>query len=225
MTKYEWETELKKCIHRLPPEEIKRVTEYYSELFEDHIERGKTETQIINEFGNPVDVAFKILSEYDSEANDGTERTDGRVARKESSDIGSIGGRGSFGAESQKSAADNGGKRDAASMSGNNASGACKKKKRNIVRTAGNVFKTIGIILLAVLAVALIGGGAYTAIVAMGVMARSVGSGMVHLSIGAVSIGAGIFSALPLVMHYVKKKSVGSKACEAVKECGNEDKN
>ncbi len=70
MTKYEWETELKKNIHRLPDDEIKRVLEYYGELFEDNIERGKSETQIINEFGNPVDVADKILSEYDGELKD-----------------------------------------------------------------------------------------------------------------------------------------------------------
>ncbi len=67
MTKYEWETELKKNIHRLPPDEIKRVMEYYGELFDDYAERGKRETEIIGEFGNPVDVADKILSEYESE--------------------------------------------------------------------------------------------------------------------------------------------------------------
>ncbi len=79
MTKYEWETELKKSIHRLPDEEIKRVLEYYGELFEDNVERGKSETQIINEFGNPVDVADKILSEYDGELVDEpeTRKTDG----------------------------------------------------------------------------------------------------------------------------------------------------
>ena len=67
MTKYEWETELKKNIHRLPPDEIKRVMEYYGELFDDYAERGKRETEIIHEFGNPVDVADKIMSEYDAE--------------------------------------------------------------------------------------------------------------------------------------------------------------
>lgn len=67
MTKYEWESELKKNIHRLPAAEIKRVLEYYDELFADKIERGKGETEIIGEFGNPVDVADKILSEYDGE--------------------------------------------------------------------------------------------------------------------------------------------------------------
>ena len=67
MTKYEWEYELKKNIHRLPVEEIARVLDYYNEMFEDNIERGKSEREIIREFGNPVDVADKILSEYDGE--------------------------------------------------------------------------------------------------------------------------------------------------------------
>lgn len=67
MTKYEWETELKKNIRRLPDDEIKRVMDYYGELFADKAERGESEREIINEFGNPVDVADKILSEYDGE--------------------------------------------------------------------------------------------------------------------------------------------------------------
>lgn len=67
MTKYEWEHELKKNIHRLPADEIARVLDYYNEMFEDNIERGKSERVIIREFGNPVDVADKILSEYDGE--------------------------------------------------------------------------------------------------------------------------------------------------------------
>lgn len=70
MTKYEFETELKKKISRLPADEIKRVIEYYGELFEDMAERGKSERDIIAEFGNPSDVAEKILSEYDGESND-----------------------------------------------------------------------------------------------------------------------------------------------------------
>ncbi|MDE5593935.1 MAG: DUF1700 domain-containing protein [Clostridiales bacterium] len=67
MTKYEWEHELKKNIRRLPADEVARVLDYYNEMFEDNIERGKSEREIIREFGNPVDVADKILSEYDGE--------------------------------------------------------------------------------------------------------------------------------------------------------------
>ncbi len=74
MTKYEWETELKRNIHRLPDDEIKRVMEYYGELFDDKAERGESEREIIFEFGNPVDVADKILSEYDGELKNEIER-------------------------------------------------------------------------------------------------------------------------------------------------------
>lgn len=70
MTKYEWETELKKNIHRLPSDEINRVLEYYDELFADKIERGYGETEIISQFGNPADVADKIISEYDGETEE-----------------------------------------------------------------------------------------------------------------------------------------------------------
>lgn len=64
MTKYEWETELKKCMHRLPKAEQDKVLEYYNELFADQAENGRSEKQIINEFGNPSDVAFKIMTDY-----------------------------------------------------------------------------------------------------------------------------------------------------------------
>ncbi len=64
MTKYEWETELKKNIHRLPKSEQDKALDYYNELFADKAESGMSETQIISEFGNPCDVADKILAEY-----------------------------------------------------------------------------------------------------------------------------------------------------------------
>lgn len=70
MTKYEWEKELKRNIHRLPDDEIVRVLEYYNELFEDNIERGRSEREIISEFGYPSDVADKIMSEYDGALKD-----------------------------------------------------------------------------------------------------------------------------------------------------------
>ena len=87
MTKYEWESELKKNIHRLPADEIARVMEYYDELFADKIERGYNEYEIIGQFGNPVDVADKILSGYEGELADASasvpppaaKRTDGQT--------------------------------------------------------------------------------------------------------------------------------------------------
>lgn len=64
MTKYEWERELKRHIAVLPKSEQARIFDYYSEIFEDRIEAGMQEKDIIYEFGNPFDVAQKILSDY-----------------------------------------------------------------------------------------------------------------------------------------------------------------
>lgn len=67
MTKYEWERELKRNLHRLPEAEQDRIFDYYTELFMDKIDNGETEQGIIREFGNPFDVANRILSDYDEE--------------------------------------------------------------------------------------------------------------------------------------------------------------
>lgn len=64
MTKYEWESELKKKIKRLPKDEQNRVIDYYNELFEDRIEMGWQERQIIANFGTPSEVAARLLSDY-----------------------------------------------------------------------------------------------------------------------------------------------------------------
>jgi len=64
MTKYEWERELKRHIAVLPKSEQARIFDYYGEIFEDRIEAGMRENDIIYEFGNPFDVAQKILADY-----------------------------------------------------------------------------------------------------------------------------------------------------------------
>lgn len=64
MTKYEWERQLKKGISNLPKSEQQRVLDYYNELFADKIDAGMREQYIIAEFGNPYDVANKILVDY-----------------------------------------------------------------------------------------------------------------------------------------------------------------
>lgn len=66
MTKYEWDSELKRHIAGLPKEEQTKALEFYNELFEDKIESGYKEKRIIAEFGNPRDVADKILEEYNA---------------------------------------------------------------------------------------------------------------------------------------------------------------
>lgn len=64
MTKYEWERQLKKGISGLPKSEQQRVLDYYNELFSDKIDAGMREQEIIAEFGNPYDVANKLLVDY-----------------------------------------------------------------------------------------------------------------------------------------------------------------
>lgn len=64
MTKFEWERQLKKGISGLPKSEQRRVLEYYNELFSDKIDAGMREQEIIAEFGNPYDVANKLLVDY-----------------------------------------------------------------------------------------------------------------------------------------------------------------
>ncbi len=70
MTKYEWERQLKKGISGLPQGEQQRVLDYYNELFADKIDAHMREQDIIAEFGNPYDVANKILVDF---YNDGRE--------------------------------------------------------------------------------------------------------------------------------------------------------
>lgn len=74
MTKYEWEIELKKHMGDLPRGEQERVLEYYNELFADGMESGKSEKQLVSEFGNPVDVAYRIIAEYGMDERGGGER-------------------------------------------------------------------------------------------------------------------------------------------------------
>ena len=64
MTKYEWERELKNNLKRVPEAEVARILDYYNELFADKAEEGLGEKEIIRRFGNPFDVAYKILYDY-----------------------------------------------------------------------------------------------------------------------------------------------------------------
>lgn len=73
MTKYEWERQLKKGISNLPKSEQQRVLDYYNELFADKIDAGMREQYIIAEFGNPYDVANKILVDFYTEGKGNVE--------------------------------------------------------------------------------------------------------------------------------------------------------
>ncbi|MCL2556604.1 MAG: DUF1700 domain-containing protein [Firmicutes bacterium] len=61
MTKFEWELELAKNLKRLPASESSKILDYYNELFLDKIDAGLNEKEIIKSFGNPFDVAYKIV--------------------------------------------------------------------------------------------------------------------------------------------------------------------
>lgn len=71
MTKYEWDRQLKKGISSLPAGEQRRVLEYYNELFSDKIDAGMKEQEVIAEFGNPYDVANKLIVDYYNEDKGG----------------------------------------------------------------------------------------------------------------------------------------------------------
>lgn len=218
MTKYEWETELKKNIHRLQPEEIKRVLDYYGELFDDYAERGKRETEIINEFGNPVDVADKILDEYDSEnAAAGAASTEIPVAacRVEKED--------------EKKTVSNDGNVGDRELSEKNAGTAPSRNEEKGVRlgrviafliltvlTGGVFFILLGalwIVLGALLisGAAVCAGGVFGAIVAVGLtVTGKAGAGIAQLGIALAAIGLGIILFV-LMLKLVKKYALFTK--------------
>jgi uncharacterized membrane protein len=67
MTKFEWDRQLKKGIASLPDTEQMRVVDFYNELFADKLELNMREEEIIAEFGNPMDVANRLIVDYYSD--------------------------------------------------------------------------------------------------------------------------------------------------------------
>lgn len=63
MTYIKWKDEVEGYLASLPREEKQKVFSYFSEMYADKREAGKSEEQIIEEFGAPYDVAKKILAE------------------------------------------------------------------------------------------------------------------------------------------------------------------
>jgi len=61
MTKFEWEKELKHNLKKIPQDELDRVLDFYNESFYDKIEGGLSEKEAVRSFGNPFDVAYKIV--------------------------------------------------------------------------------------------------------------------------------------------------------------------
>ena len=63
MTQREWERALYRALRPLPREERKKILEYYRELFGDKREDGKSEYEILLEFGSPEQCATRIMQE------------------------------------------------------------------------------------------------------------------------------------------------------------------
>lgn len=63
MTKKQWLKRFKKKLSALPRGEQEAAVEYYTELFNERIDRGESETEIINTFGSPEQAAVAIACE------------------------------------------------------------------------------------------------------------------------------------------------------------------
>ena len=61
MTYIKWKDEVEGYLISLPAEEKQRIFSYFSEMHADKRDAGKSEAQIIEEFGAPYDVAKRIL--------------------------------------------------------------------------------------------------------------------------------------------------------------------
>ena len=67
MTKHEWFEEFETALDGIYADEKTRAKEYYEELFDDKIEQGLNEEDILSEFGSPEEVAKKIKEEAASD--------------------------------------------------------------------------------------------------------------------------------------------------------------
>lgn len=63
MTYIEWRDELAGYLTGLSDAERKRIFDYYSEMYADKRDLGRSEKDVIADFGAPYDVAQKILSD------------------------------------------------------------------------------------------------------------------------------------------------------------------
>ena len=77
MTYIKWKDEVESYLVNLPQEEKQKIFSYFSEMYADKRDAGKSEAQIIEEFGAPYDVAKKILAESRDAAAPQSEQTDG----------------------------------------------------------------------------------------------------------------------------------------------------
>ena len=68
MKKQDFLRQLNNKLETLPKAEKDKITEYYNELFEDQIESGKSESDIVSSWGDVGDIALQFLQEAMSES-------------------------------------------------------------------------------------------------------------------------------------------------------------
>ncbi len=79
MDQIEYLKQLKRHLSPLERDERNKIIEYYSELISDKLESGITEQEVLKQFGEPKELAAKILSEsHDHEKH--TEHSDGKLS-------------------------------------------------------------------------------------------------------------------------------------------------
>lgn len=69
MTYIKWKDEVESYLINLSDAEKQKILSYFSEMYADKRDAGKSEAQIIEEFGAPYDVAKRILADSISAAN------------------------------------------------------------------------------------------------------------------------------------------------------------
>lgn len=207
MTKFEWMSELKKNIRRLPDDEIRRVLEYYEELFADKSEQGGRENEIVAQFGNPVDVSDKILSEYEGELRAADSLSDPQTDTVQAIEP----SRSPFAPVPPQNTTD-------APVPPHSAS--APQAQRNLhggrlafvivlhVLTCGVtvILAVVAWIVAAALAVtggALLLGGAAGAIMSLFTLAQSVGAGVAQIGIGIAMCGAGMLLVVGMVFAII----------------------
>ena len=69
MTYIKWKDEVESYLINLSDAEKQKILSYFSEMYADKRDAGKSEAQIIEEFGAPYDVAKRILADSISAAS------------------------------------------------------------------------------------------------------------------------------------------------------------
>ncbi|MDR3292617.1 MAG: DUF1700 domain-containing protein [Clostridiales bacterium] len=228
MKKSKFEKKLFKKLGSLPKAEKIKIIEYYNELYLDQKELGKSDEEIIAEWGNPSDIAFKVLNEDANEIELSEKVLNGIAESKSDKDETETpfkGDNGEKGRQNKKtvqkpSYRSNGGK---TSMENGKRETKCisifKSKIFWIVYFAGfyvtipltialvSVALALAISLFATVA-ALIVGGAGSSVVGIITMFYSLNDGLLTFGAGLIALGAGLLCLyiLGVLGRFFKKK-------------------